>query len=133
MSLPVTALYAGLLALYFVWLATRVIKARRLYRVALGTGQHRLVERAMRAHGNFAENVPLALLLLALAEMNGLPIWALHALGVALVIGRVLHATGIAREPEEFRWRVIGMSLTFTMLIAAAAANLGLALAILTS
>jgi hypothetical protein len=133
MSLPVTALYAALLALYFVWLATRVIKARRVHRVALGTGSHRLVERAVRAHGNFAENVPLALLLLALAEVNGLPGWALHALGVALLAGRVLHATGIAREPEEFRWRVLGMSLTFTMLIAAAAANLGLALAIFTS
>jgi uncharacterized membrane protein YecN with MAPEG domain len=110
-----------------------VIKARRLYRVALGSGQHRLVERAMRAHGNFAENVPLALLLLALAEVNGLPGWALHALGVTLLAGRALHATGIAREPEDFRWRVVGMGLTFTMLVAAAAANLGLALAILTS
>ena len=43
--LPVTSLYAGLLALYFVWLATRVVKARRIHRVPLGT-PHRLVERA---------------------------------------------------------------------------------------
>ena len=126
--LPVTALYAGLLALYFVWLATRVIKARRLHRVALGT-PHRLVERAARAHGNFAEYVPFALLLLALCEINGLPDWALHVLGVVLVAGRVLHATGISREPEEFRWRVLGMSLTFTMMGVAAAALLGLAAA----
>lgn len=128
--LPVTALYAGLLALGFVWLATRVIKARRVHRVALGT-PHRLVERAVRAHGNFAEYVPFALLLLALCEINGLPDWALHALGVVLVAGRVLHAAGISQEPEEFRWRVLGMSLTLTVMVVAAAALLGLAAATL--
>jgi uncharacterized membrane protein YecN with MAPEG domain len=128
--LPVTALYAGLLGLYFVWLATRVIKARRVHRVALGT-DHRLVQRAARAHGNFAEYVPFALLMLALCEINGLPDWALHVLGVVLVAGRVLHATGIAKEPEDFKWRVLGTSLTFTMMGVAAAALLGLAAATL--
>jgi hypothetical protein len=126
--LPVTALYAGLLGLYFIWLATRVIKARRVHRVALGT-DHRLVQRAARAHGNFAEYVPFALLMLALCEINGLPDWALHVLGVVLVGSRVLHATGIAKEPEDFKWRVLGTSLTFTMMGVAAAARLGLAAA----
>jgi uncharacterized membrane protein YecN with MAPEG domain len=128
--LPVTALYGGVLALYFVWLATRVIKARRQYRVALGTS-HRLVERAVRAHGNFSEYVPFAVLLLALCEINGLPDWALHALGVVLVAGRIAHATGITQEPENFRWRVAGTSLTFTVIGVAAAALLGLGAAIL--
>jgi uncharacterized membrane protein YecN with MAPEG domain len=128
--LPVTALYAGLLGLYFIWLATRVIKARRVHRVALGT-DHRLVQRAARAHGNFGEYVPFALLMLALCEINGLPDWALHVLGVVLVAGRVLHATGIAKEPEDFRWRVFGTSLTFTVMGVAAAALLGLAAAML--
>ena len=126
--LPVTALYAGLLGLYFIWLATRVIKARRVHRVALGT-EHRLVQRAARAHGNFAEYVPFALLMLALCEINGLPDWALHVLGVVLVAARVIHATGIAKEPEDFKWRVLGTSLTFTMMGVAAAALLGLAAA----
>lgn len=128
--LPVTALHAGLLAFCFLWLATRVIKARRVHRVALGT-PHRLVERAVRAHGNFAENVPFALLLMALCEINGLPEWALHVLGAVLLAGRVLHARGISQEPENFRWRVLGTSLTFTMMGVAAAALLGLSLAIL--
>jgi len=128
--LPVTALFAGLLAFYFLWLATRVIKARRVHRVALGT-PHRLVERAVRAHGNFAENVPFALLLMALCEINGLPDWALHVFGVVLLAGRVLHAHGIGQEPENFRWRVLGMSLSFTVLGVAAASLLGLSVAIL--
>jgi uncharacterized membrane protein YecN with MAPEG domain len=126
--LPVTALYAGLLGLGFLWLATRVIKARRTYRVALGTGQHRLVERAIRAHGNFAEYVPFALVVLALLELNRLPDPGLHALGTVLLAARALHAHGIAQEPEVFRWRVLGMSLTFTVIGLAGAALLVLAL-----
>ena len=128
--LPVTSLYAGLLGIAFVWLATRVIRARRLHRVPLGT-PHRLVERAARAHGNFAEYVPFALLLLALNEINGLPDWALHVFGTVLLAGRVLHAFGISREPETFRFRVLGMALTFTMMLLASAAAMGLALATL--
>jgi hypothetical protein len=126
--LPVTATYAAILAFYFIWLATRVIKARGEHRVPLGT-PHRMVERAARAHGNFSEYVPFALLLLALCEANGLPVWALHALGLALIAGRVLHATGIAREPENMRRRVAGMALTFAMIGVAAASLLGLAAA----
>jgi uncharacterized protein len=126
--LPVTALYAGLLGLFFVWLSTRVIKARHQYHAALGT-QHRMVERAVRAHGNFAEYAPLALVLMGLCELNGLPGWAVHALGTALVAGRVVHAIGIAREPETLRWRTVGMALTFAVIGVAASACLGLALA----
>lgn len=126
--LPVTAFYAGLLAFGFLYLSLRVIKQRHAYHAALGT-QHRLVERAVRAHGNFAEYVPLALVLLALCEANGLPGWGLHVLGVALLGGRGLHAFGISREPEVMKWRSFGMGLTFTMLGMAGAALIGLAAA----
>lgn len=113
--LPVTALYAGVLGLYFLWLARLVIAARGRHGISLGT-DHVEVLRAVRAHGNFAEYVPLALLMLALCEANGLPPAALHALGALLVVGRVLHATGIGREPGNFRLRVLGMVLTFVMI-----------------
>jgi uncharacterized membrane protein YecN with MAPEG domain len=129
--LPVTGLYAAALAGLFVALSLRVIGARRRYRVALGA-PHRMVERAVRAQGNFAEYVPLALILLALLELNGLPAWALHALGVTLVAGRALHAWGISQEPETFRFRVTGMAMTFTVLGVAAAALAGLSAAIWT-
>jgi hypothetical protein len=126
--LPVTSLYAALLAGLFLLLSVRVIGARRRHHLALGTG-HRLVERAARAHGNFAEYVPMALVLLGLLEGMGLPGWWLHALGTALAAGRGLHAFGISREPEALRWRVAGMALTFAVLGVSAAALLGLALA----
>jgi len=126
--LPVTALYAGLLAFGFLYLSVRTIQQRTRYHLALGTG-HRLVERAARAHGNFAEYVPLALVLVGLCESNGLPAWALHVLGVTLLVARACHAYGISQEPEVLRWRMVGTSLTFTMLAVAAAAALGLAFA----
>ncbi len=126
--LPVTAFYAGLLGFGFLYLSLRVVKQRHAHRLALGT-QHRLVERAVRAHGNFAEYVPLALVMMALAEANGLPEWGVHVLGVVLLAGRAAHAFGISREPEVMQWRSIGMGLTFAMLGTAAAALVGLAAA----
>lgn len=125
MPLPITALYAALLAGLLLVLSIRVVRARRTYRVALGA-PHRLVERAVRAQGNLAEYAPMALVLLGLAEGLGLPSWWLHALGTALVAGRVSHAWGISREPEVMRWRVLGTALTFTVIGVLGAALLGL-------
>ena len=128
MPLPTTSLYAALLAALFILLSLQVIKARRTHRVALGV-PHRLVERAVRAHGNCAEYVPLGLILLGLLEGMGLPAWGTHALGSAFLAGRVLHAWGISQEPEVFRFRTAGMGLTFAVLGVGAAALLGLVLA----
>jgi uncharacterized membrane protein YecN with MAPEG domain len=128
MPLPATSLYAALLAGLFLLLSIRVIQARRRYQVALGA-PHRLVERAVRAHGNCAEYLPLGLVLLGLLEGMGLPAWGVHALGTAFLAGRVLHAWGISQEPEVLRWRTFGMGLTFAALGTGAAALLGLVLA----
>ncbi|MFC7476547.1 MAPEG family protein [Dankookia sp. GCM10030260] len=128
MPLPATARYAALLAALFLALSLRVVQLRYRYRVALGA-PHRLVERAVRAHGNWAEYVPFALVLLGLLEGMGLPSWGVHALGSALLAGRLLHAWGISREPEVLRFRSAGMALTFTVVGVGAAALLGLVLA----
>ena len=84
--------------------------------------------RRIRVHGNFAEYVPLALFLMALAELQGLPPLILHALGLSLLAGRALHAFGVPRPPEDYRFRVAGMGLTFAVLLTAAAANLVLSI-----
>ena len=46
----------------------------------------------MRGHANAIETIPVALLLLLLLALLGAPAWALHLLGLALTVGRVLHA-----------------------------------------
>lgn len=126
-AITVTPLYAGLLALLFLALSIRAIAARRRARLALGTGDNAALLRATRVHGNFAEYVPLALLLLLLLELQGAPVLLLHTLGIALLLARLLHAIGVARANENFRYRVAGMGLTLTMIGVAAPANLALA------
>lgn len=123
----VTALYAALLTVLFLVLSVRVIRARYRHRVALGAPNPQ-IERAVRAHGNFAEYAPLGIILLGLAESLYLNAAVLHALGIMLLAGRLLHAYGIGREPEVLRYRSIGMALTFTMLSLTALTGFGHAL-----
>ena len=124
-----TALWAALLAPVLMWLSIRVIGQRRRGRVAIGAGGDAMLERAIRAQGNFAEYVPFALLLLALAEAGGTPAPVIHLLGAVLLAGRIAHGWGIARTPEDFRFRVGGMMATFSVIGCAAVAAMVTALA----
>lgn len=120
-ALPVTSFYAAPLAALLVWLSLRVIGHRRRAQIAVGTGEDVALLRASRAQANFAEYVPMALILLALLEAAGTGPFLLHALGVGLLGGRIAHGVGIARSPEDLRLRQIGMALTFGVIIAGAA------------
>jgi uncharacterized membrane protein YecN with MAPEG domain len=67
-------------------------------------------------HANFAEYVPFALVLLGLAESLHAPLALLHALGIALLAGRLTHAYGVSRQNEQYRFRIAGMTLTLVVL-----------------
>ncbi len=116
----VVPLYAALLALLFVLLAVRTIRLRRRYGVAVGDGAHPVLLRAMRTHANFAEYVPLALVLFYFAEIGGAPQALAHLLGGSLLLGRILHAWGVSQERETFAFRVAGMALTLGGMLTAA-------------
>ena len=62
--------------------------------------------------GNFTEYVPMALILFTFVEMQGWPRWLVHGLCLVLLAARLLHAYGIAQEPEDIRLRVAGMATT---------------------
>ena len=124
--LTVTPIYAGLAAFMLVALSVRVIRGRGVARVGLGDGDNLTLRRAMRAHGNFVEYVPLVLLLMALAEFQAAAAWQVHLVGVLLLVGRLAHALGVSREPEPRNFRVVGMALTFAALITGGLMNLGL-------
>lgn len=110
--MPITAFYASLLAFLFLLLSVRVISQRREARVEIGFGESRELLRRSRVHANFAEYVPMALLLLAFAESLKAPGAALHALGLALLAGRLVHAYGLSQTPHILKLRVLGMWLT---------------------
>ncbi len=118
-----TAVFASILALMFIKLSFNVIGFRRKNKVSLGAGGVDELERAIRAHGNFSEYVPLGLFLIGALELNGAP-WGLVAvLGALLVAGRYFHAKGINEPPPNFTQRVRGMKLTFAALALSAIVN----------
>jgi uncharacterized membrane protein YecN with MAPEG domain len=117
----ITALYAALLGLLFVALSVRALLMRRRFRIAVGDGGNNQMLRAMRVHANFAEYVPLSLLLLFMFELAGAPRALLHALCACLLLGRLAHAYGVSSVAENYRFRVFGMAMTFTALLGGAA------------
>jgi uncharacterized protein len=114
--MTITAFYASLLAVLFLFLSVRVIGWRRERRVEIGHGDDTELLRRMRVHANFAEYVPFTLLLMALAESMAPPRPMLHLVGIILVVGRLFHAYGLSQTPHILRYRVWGVTLTFAAL-----------------
>lgn len=119
MTATATMLWAGLHGLLLVALSIPVAFARRRARVSLGDGGDSALVRAIRVQGNFVEYVPLALLLVWMVEAGGYPAWVVHLLGGALFVGRLAHAEGLARHVGASPGRVVGMMLTWGVLLAA--------------
>jgi hypothetical protein len=110
-GVPITALYAGVLGLIAIGLANQVLYAR--------LRAHKLPdwkpETVLRVQANFVENVPLALVLLLVLELQQAAAPVLHCLGGALVICRLLHAWGMSRNPGANYPRLIGAQGTFLL------------------
>ena len=123
--LLVTPIIAVALTIIFIKLSFAVIGLRRKNKVGLGSGGHEDLERAIRTQGNFAEYVPIGIILIACLELNGAPWWLVAIPGIALIVGRLIHAKGMNTPPPDFSKRVLGMKFTFFTLIALAALNLG--------
>jgi uncharacterized membrane protein YecN with MAPEG domain len=116
-AVHIVPLYAAVLALVFVGLSIRTLRMRRSLRIAVGDAGNPAMLRAMRAHANFAEYVPLGLLLVFFVEAVGAAGWVVHALCACLLVGRAVHAWGVSQLREDFRFRVAGMALTFAVLL----------------
>jgi uncharacterized membrane protein YecN with MAPEG domain len=116
----IVPLYAAILALMFAGLSIRTLRLRSGFRIAIGDAGNRILQRASRVHANFAEYVPLSLILLYFVEWAGADVRILHAMGVSLVVARSLHAWGVSHVRENFRFRIAAMSLQLGVLISAA-------------
>ncbi|ATM00181.1 hypothetical protein CK910_18225 [Aeromonas sp. CA23] len=104
----ITLIYAGLLGLLFLLLSFWVVKRRAQFKVMIGEGEAPEMRSAIRAHGNFAEYVPLTLLLMALCELAGVGALWLHLGGALLLVGRILHAIGIQIPMAPNKPRLFG-------------------------
>lgn len=108
----ITAIYAGILGLLAVFLANQVLYVR----LRPKEQPKWRADATFRVQSNFVENVPLALLLLFLAEYVGVQAQAIHGFGVSLVTLRILHAWGMSRTEGANYPRLIGAQGTFVLI-----------------
>lgn len=123
----ITGGYLAVLALVYAALAINVVRLRRQNRAVFGDAGNPSLRSAIRAHGHFAEYVPVIALMVAMLEMSGMPGWRVHLLMGALLISRLLHPFGMYAKPGTFAFRigrVAGVTLTLIVLIASAVAIL---------
>ncbi len=117
--MTITPIYAAVLALLFVALAVNVVRTRRRAGVSLGDGGDKLLARRIRAHGNFVEYVPMALILMVMIEERGAEAAWVHGLNGALVLGRLMHAFALSSLTLRPFHRTGGLALTLFVIVAA--------------
>jgi uncharacterized membrane protein YecN with MAPEG domain len=116
----ITFLYAALFALLFVALSVRTLRLRVKLGIAIGDAGNQQMLRAIRVHSNFAEYVPLALLLIYFTELQGASARFIHIVCLCLLLGRLAHAYGVSQVNENPRLRILGTALTLGTLVVAA-------------
>lgn len=109
----VTAITAGLLLAMQMLLAVSVSRARGAYARPLGDGGHDPLSRAIRRHGNLAENAGLFVCGFLLLEWSRRAPLALMLLCAAFVALRGFHAIGLSRADTNNAWRLIGGGGTY--------------------
>ncbi|MCH8237025.1 MAG: MAPEG family protein [Proteobacteria bacterium] len=127
-SLSIVPLYAAVLGILYLALTFAVIRNRYRLRVSLGDGGDERLNRVIRGHGNFAEYVPLSLLLLAFAEIGGTEALVIHLGSLALLTGRLLHGYALALTLRNMLARRYGMILTLASIVIGIGACLRLSL-----
>jgi uncharacterized protein len=109
-----TLLFAGACGLVQCALAALVIAQRRASGIDFLAGEDPVLLRRMRAHGNFSETAPMALLLILLLELQGVAAAWLVPAGLTLLMGRLLHAASVlGRAPRSAR--IAGMVMTLAV------------------
>lgn len=95
MNFPVTSLYAAGFTVLVAVLSNIVSAKRGKANIAILHGDDMNLAVWIRRHGNLVETIPLALILMGLAEARDLAPYWLHVAGIVLVVARLLHAVGL--------------------------------------
>jgi hypothetical protein len=127
MPFQMVAFYAAINALLMLVLGMLVVRARVKTRTEIGDGADPALLGPLRAHANNTEYVPLAILLMMILYALGASVGVIHAVGVTLTLGRILHAIGLSRNVGTSFGRLVGMILTWLSYIIAIVVTLWLA------
>ena len=93
--LPIALATAGAAALVNFWLSWRIAQLRQSEDIWIGDGGHPKLTARMRAQANFAEYVPLVLVLIAVIEAaKGSHLW-LAIVAAIFILARILHGFGM--------------------------------------
>jgi uncharacterized membrane protein YecN with MAPEG domain len=122
-DLAIISLTTALLALLLVALSLRVSAVRRAALVSLGDGGDPRLLARIRAHANFVEYVPIALLLLLLVEQQQGSGMLAFSMAAVLVVSRLLHPIGM-ELPAPNIFRILGTLGTWGVLVVLAGALL---------
>jgi uncharacterized protein len=114
-TVSLTLLFAACCALLQCALTAMVIIRRAQTGIDLLDGGDQKLLRRIRAHGNFSETAPMALLLMALLELRGLSNTWLIIFGITLLLGRILHAQSLLTNNAAWSRRG-GMVLTLAVI-----------------
>jgi uncharacterized protein len=117
-SFAALALYAGLNAILLVVLAINT-GARRGAQKAFDPGAvgDAALTRAIRAHANFIENAPIALIMLAALALTNTAALPIHILGATFTFARVSHALGMMQPKHPNLLRFVGNVLSWLVLL----------------
>ena len=116
--MSITPIYAALLGILFCVLSLNVVRARRAAGIGLGDGGDATLSRRIRAHGNFAEYVPLSLILILLIEEAGANPTFVHGINIALLAGRIMHAIALSSPTPRPLLRTAGAALSILVVAA---------------
>ena len=94
---------------FYMFLTLQVIKARRIFGVSVGDGGDQMLLRRMRGQANAAEQMPLTLLALLMAEMMGGATVVLIILAATFTASRVAHGIAFGWLEHSFPLRFFGM------------------------
>ena len=114
----VSALTAGVLILLQMFLLLTVVLARRSNRQSLGDGGNANMLRAIRRHGNLAENAAIFVVSVALLEMLGESRTVVEILCAAFLLARLSHAIGLSFGRTVNIFRFLGATTTVIVGIA---------------
>ncbi|MBK26373.1 MAG: glutathione S-transferase [Halobacteriovorax sp.] len=111
----ITPFYAALYTFFYIYMAKQVVNNRWKYKKGLGVTDGEL-EQSVRAHGNFSEYVPLALILISFLEIQNWRMEVIHALCLILFAARIGHYIGLGKSNGPSKGRFYGTAGTFLVL-----------------
>ncbi len=102
------------------WVSTVEQMSQKL--AATKASDEGVLQRKVRAHGNFTEYVPIGLLFIVALELMHSPTWLVWLLGGTLTVARIVYSYGVITTYGPSVGRAIGFFLTWFVYILGASA-----------